>query len=300
MKAKVLLNPYANRWNAQSRLPQIVSALQENGLDFELTVSQSADDLREQARRAALDGFSPIIIGGGDGTLGTALNGLAAAWGDDAATWGPIGILPLGTANDLADNIGLPTDLDLAVQAIVSGTPRLLDVCRVNDRYFINNTALGLEARIAWRQNRMKWARGIWRYFAAALAEFVVFPSWVAEISWDDGQWQGPISLISIGNGRRTGGIYYTVPDADPFDGYLTFAVTRAASRLRMASLLRQVMEAERSYADAPEVFQHHTRFLRIDLNVPSPSHADGEIFTEAETHFEYQVLPGKLAVLMP
>lgn len=300
MTVKVLLNPCAGRSSAKNKWGQAAEALKRAGLNFEWVETTSAEDMREQARRAALDGYSPIVIAGGDGTIGNAVNGLVAAWGEDPAHWKPVGILPLGTANDLAANVGLPIDLEQATAVIAAGKTRRLDVICLNGRYFVNNAGIGMEATISWRQNRMTWAKGLWRYFAAALAEFFLYPQWQGHIRWDDGEWEGKISMLSLGNGRRTGGIYFTVPDADPFDGRLTFVLVNGTRRMRLLTLLRKSMDAERSYLGEPEIVQQHTRRLEIRLQQPSPAHADGEIFTESETHFTVEVLPGLLPLLMP
>ncbi len=300
MTALVLLNPYANRWQARKQWAHYAAALRAAGVAFRVVETQSAADLRQQAQRAAEGGFSPILIAGGDGTIGIALNGLVNAWGTDPAAWQPVGIIPLGTANDLVANLGLPVDPVAVAACVAGGVLRPLDVCRVNERFFINNAALGIEASIAWRQNRMTWAAGLWRYFAAAIAELMRRPAWQARLEWDDGHWEGEMIMLSVGNGRRTGGIYYTVPDADPWDGRLSFVWVRATHRRRLIALMQQLMDRERSYLDAPEVQQRHTTRLHVQLTPPSPAHADGEIFATAGHEFTYRVYPGLLPLLVP
>lgn len=300
MTAKVLLNPYARRWEARALWPQAETALRAAGIDFSVSESDSAEHLQALARRAVLDGFAPVIIAGGDGTLGTAMNGLLPACDELKTDCPDIGILPLGTANDLVDNLGLPKDIPAAVQVIARGKTRPMDVCRVNARYFINNTALGAEAAIAWRQNQMTWAKGIWRYLAAAVIELSRMPEWEAVLDWDDGHYEGKITLLSVGNGARTGGVYYTVPDADPFDGRLTFVHGYTSSRLRLIGLMRRLMDREKPYTLEPEIHQYHTTRLHARLKTPSPAHADGEIFAQAEKEFDYQVYPGKIRIFVP
>ena len=79
MTAKVILNPYSNRWNSQKRWPQAAAALKAAGVDFELAASQSKGQIVELAEQAARAGCSPIIVAGGDGSLGDAVNGLVRA-----------------------------------------------------------------------------------------------------------------------------------------------------------------------------------------------------------------------------
>src|SRR5512137_212209 len=104
MTAKIILNPYSNRWNAQKRWPEADAALKAAGVDFELVVSEHPRHVTELAEQAARQGFSPIVAAGGDGTIGETVNGLARAARDDKSLLGPFGVLPLGSANDLVDN----------------------------------------------------------------------------------------------------------------------------------------------------------------------------------------------------
>jgi diacylglycerol kinase (ATP) len=167
--AKVILNPYANRWKAKARWPEAEAALKSAGLDFEMVVSDGPGHIVELAEQAARQGFSPIIAAGGDGTIGEAVNGLALAAKSEADLLGPLGILPLGTANDLVYNLSLPLDLQATAQIIKAGNTKLMDIGKVNDRYFANNSAAGLEPYVTTRQVRITWISGILRYLVAAV-----------------------------------------------------------------------------------------------------------------------------------
>ncbi|HEY6073278.1 MAG TPA: acylglycerol kinase family protein, partial [Anaerolineales bacterium] len=128
MTAKVILNPYSNRWNSQTRWPQAEAALRDAGVDFELATSQRKGQVTELVVEAVRAGFSPIIVAGGDGTIGDAVNGLASAADADAQVLGPLGIMPLGSANDLVFSLGLPTDLAEAARVIARGNARNIDL----------------------------------------------------------------------------------------------------------------------------------------------------------------------------
>ena len=96
MPAKVILNPYANRWRAKARWPDAEAALKAAGIAFEMVVSERPHQVVELAEQAARQGFSPLIAAGGDGTIGEVLNGLARAAQSENDPLGPMGILPLG------------------------------------------------------------------------------------------------------------------------------------------------------------------------------------------------------------
>jgi len=296
MPAFIVLNPYANRWNAQKQRPQAEAALREAGVEFDIQESQSPGEAVEIARRAAVEGFSPIIAAGGDGTIGEVVNGLYKA--DDSSTLGPLGVLPLGTANDLVHNLGMPLDLPRAAASIANGQTRRIDVGRVNDWIFCNNSAIGLEPVVTLHNIRMKHTKGIVRYLLAALKAIAENHRWDMKIEWDEGVYEGPISLVSVGNCPLTGGMFRMAPDADPADGRLTFVRGFAPTRRRMLSLLPRTITG--SYIHQHGIDQHHTRSLRIQSLQPSPLQVDGELRTESGTHFEYDVLPARLDILVP
>lgn len=159
MTAKVILNPYSNRWNAEQRWPQAAEALRQAGVKFEVVVSKKQHQVIELAKQATLDGFSPIVAAGGDGTIGEVVHGIALATKNEKTLLGPMGIIPLGTANDLVHNLGLPVDLTDAAKVIAVGKTRRMDVCKVNDIFFANNSAIGLEPYITTIEKRIGWIK---------------------------------------------------------------------------------------------------------------------------------------------
>ena len=140
MTAKVILNPYSNRWNSKKRWPEAEAALKAAGVDFEVAVSQAKGQIVDLVEQAARQNCSPIVVAGGDGSLGDAVNGLARAAKSEDEPLGPFGIMPLGSANDLVYALGLPLDLNEAARVIARGKTRTMDMGIMNGRYFANNS----------------------------------------------------------------------------------------------------------------------------------------------------------------
>ena len=298
MTAKVVLNPYSNRWNSQARWPEAEAALKAAGVDFELVVSERKGHVTDLVAEAAQAGFSPIIVAGGDGTIGDAVNGLAQAAGSDSAELVPLGIIPLGSANDLIFNLGMSTDLNEAARAIAAGKTRSIDLCKCNDRYFANNSACGLEPYVTTKHERIHWIKGITRYLVAAVWAIMDKPEWQGEVRWDGGEFKGPLSLVSVGNGRRTGGFFMT-PHADPADGKLTLAFGYRATRLGLfGALPRAFNEGEKSYVYMDGMREINATRISIHLDHPSPAHTDGELFPAWIQDLEYSIQPGRLKIL--
>ena len=299
MTAKVILNPYSNRWNSQKRWPEAEAALKASGVDFTLAVSQKKGQLTELAEQAVLEKYAPIIVAGGDGSIGDAVNGLMRAARFSQGPLPPLAILPLGSANDLVFALGLPTDLQEAAQVIAAGRTRAMDLGRLNDHYFVNNSAAGLEPYVTIKHEKIRWIKGIARYLVAAVQAILDKPEWQGTVRWDGEQQRGSFSLISVGNGRRTGGFFMT-PHADPFDGKLTLAFGYRGTRLGLFQALpRAFNEDQGSYVEMEGMREVHASHISIHLDKPSPAHTDGELLPQWIQDFEYEILPGCLTIIV-
>jgi diacylglycerol kinase (ATP) len=300
MTAKVILNPYSNRWNSQKRWPDAESALKAAGVDFDLVISQKKGQIVELAEQAVYEKCSPIIAAGGDGSIGDAANGLMRAAQSTKGQLVPLGIMPTGSANDLVFALGLPTDLKEAAKVIAAGKTRAMDLGKLNDHYFVNNSAAGLEPYVTIKHEKIHWIKGIARYLVAAVQAILDKPEWQANVKWDDGEFNGKISLISIGNGRRTGGFFMT-PHADLFDGKLTLAFGYRGTRLGLFQALpRAFNEDKGSYVEMDGMQEVHATRISVHLDKPSPAHTDGELFPDWMQDFEYEILPKYLNIIVP
>jgi len=300
MTAKVILNPYSNRWNSQKRWPEVESALKAAGVDFDLVVSQKKGQIVELAEQAVREKFLPVIVAGGDGSLGDAANGIMRAAQPKNGQTVPLGIMPTGSANDLVYALGLPTDLNEAARVIAAGKTRAMDLGKLNDHYFVNNSAAGLEPYVTIKHEKIHWIKGMARYLVAAVQAIMDKPEWYGNVKWDGDEFNGKISLISIGNGRRTGGFFMT-PHADPFDGKLTLAFGYRGTRLGLFQALpRAFNEDKGNYVEMDGMREVHATRISIHLDKPSPAHTDGELLRAWIQDFEYEILPKCLNIIVP
>lgn len=298
MTAKVIFNPYAGRWLAREKLEVVKDALKQAGIEYELEMTESPGHGIELASRAVKDGHSPIISAGGDGSVNEVVNGMVDS--DENQTLVPLGIIPLGSANDLVDNLKLPRDIYQAARIIAAGRSRAMDLCQVNQRYFVNNAAIGLEPFITLIQQRFTRLKGNIRYLTATLMGILDNPQWNMDLEWAGGRYSGPATLVTVGNSPRTGGLFYMTPHADPFDGQLTFVYGYMATRIEILRLLPRTMKpAEGSYVEHPSIHEISTTWLNVRTSSPTPAHADGEIISESIQELEYRVYPGCFQLLM-
>ncbi len=310
MIAKIILNPYAGRWKGLQKRSEIENTLKSIGIDFELVLTEAPNHGTQLAYQAAKNGYSPIVAAGGDGSFSEVMNGIVSAALDTHTAPVPLGVLPLGTANDLMVNLGIPTTIPAAAEVIAAGNTRCIDLGEVTawdtagnnpkKRYFDNNSAIGLEPCITLIQQRISWLRGSLRYVVAALAGVVQNPQWNMHLQWEGGEYTGPATLVTAGNNPLTGGVFYMAPHADPYDGKLNCVYGFMASRLQILRLLPRTMKAGvGNYVEHPSIHEINVSWLKIHTDQPTPLHADGEIQYEATQDIEYRILPDYLPVLM-
>lgn len=312
MTAKVILNPYANRWKALKQREMVEDLLKKAGLSYELVTTEAPEHGTLLATEAALAGFSPVIAAGGDGTISEIVNGLvAAALQSGSPRPTPLGIIPLGSANDLVINLGLPTDLPSAIQVLTTGHTRQVDLGEVRakspdgkierQRYFDNNSAIGLEPYITLIQQRIPLLHGARRYLVATLIGVLQKPQWTMHLEWDSGEYHGLSILVTVGNNPLTGGLFYMTPHANPYDGKLSFVYGSMSTRRQALRLLPRTMKpGPGSYVEHPDIHEGEATWLRIRTDQPTPVHADGEILFDQSQEIEYRILPLYLPVLAP
>lgn len=299
MLAKIIYNPYSARWKALERRPEVEAALKEAGLAYDLTLTEAPGHAITLAAEAARSGYAAVVAAGGDGTINEVVNGLMQVV-DAGEEVPPFGFLPIGTANDFAANLELPIELPAMIRRILAGETRQVDLCQVNDRYFANNAGIGLEPYISVLQMQMTRLRGVVRYLAATLKGIAHNPQWQMSLEWDGGSYEGPVTLVSIGNGARTGGIFYTVPHANPFDGKLSFIYGYIPTRGKIMLALPKIMRPhEGNITEHPAIREVHAEWLNVRISPSSPSHADGEVFTTGIRELRFKVHPGKLKLSM-
>ena len=310
MTAKIVLNPYAGRWKGLQKRQEIEDVMKSIGMDFDLVVTVAPNHGIELAYQAVKDAFSPIISAGGDGSVSEVMNGIVSAAQDFQTAPTPMGVLPLGTANDLMVNLGLPTDILGAANIIAAGKTRRIDLGQViawdltgknkKIRYFDNNSAIGLEPNITLIQQRISWLRGSIRYIVATLIGVIKNPQWKMHLQWEGGEYNGPATLVTVGNNPLTGGVFYMAPHADPFDGKLDCVYGYIPSRIQILRVLPQKMKAGvGNYVEHESIHEINITWLKIHTDQPTPLHADGEIQFAATQDIEYRILPDYLPVLM-
>lgn len=240
--------------------------------------------------RAMRDRVGRVILGGGDGTLNAAASGLRD-------TGLPLGILPLGTANDLARTLDIPTDPEQAAAVIVGGHTARLDLGCVNGHPFFNVASIGLSVDITRRLTRvMKRRWGRFAYPIAAAAVIMTARRFSATLRHDGQETAIKPMQVAVGNGRFYGGGMVVAAGARIDDGLLDVYSLEPRARWRLLLMAREFRDGEHEHLD--EV--HTLRCRSIEIRTRRSRHvsADGEIVTKTPARFT--MLPGAVTVFVP
>lgn len=195
-QAVVMLNASAGRGCNAEFATKLVELFQAQGLTVNVTLSASALDLIETARRAITEGMTTVVVGGGDGTLSAVASALA---GTDTA----FGVLPLGTLNHFAKDLHIPLDLKRAIRTIAEGHTTWVDTGEINGRLFLNNSSLGLYPDTVRERERQqkRLGRGKWlAFFWAAVTALRRYPFLDLTIALDEQEFRRRTPFIFIGN----------------------------------------------------------------------------------------------------
>ncbi|UBF28077.1 lipid kinase [Kovacikia minuta CCNUW1] len=285
--ALLLVNRHARR--GKEALDEAIEQLKSSGFDLVEESTENADRIPDIIRQHA-DRVELVIIGGGDGTLNAATEGLID-------TRLPLGILPLGTANDLARTLGIPTALREACQVIAEGNLEAIDLGWVNGKHFFNVASLGLSVKITKQLSKdakRRW--GVLAYAITALKVLMGSVPFSAEIRVNGESRSVKTVQIAVGNGRYYGGGLTVAEDAAIDDQQLDLYSLEVDHWWQMIPLL----PAMRSGTHTSWSWVRSMRGQEIEIHTRRPYdiNTDGEITTKTPAHF--RVIPKAVSVLVP
>jgi len=291
MKTLVILNPNAGTADEVASFEATVQSLGDVAVS---TTAQAGDAVRF-AREGVAAGYGRIVAAGGDGTINEVVNGLAS---DFAAV--QFGIIPLGTGNDFARSINMPTDLDACLAVFASGQVRPIDVVRVSsdkDRYFINVSAGGFSGLVDEKlTDELKQTWGPLAYIRAASAALPDLSSYHTWLTFDDEERHEVATYnIVLANARYVAGGIPIAPQAVLDDGLLDVVIVPVASMLQIATLAPLIMLG--THLDSDLVQVRRARKVKVDSTPGMWFNVDGELVGNEPATFE--VLPRALKVIV-
>lgn len=271
----MLLNPHARL--AGAPLDGAMNIFERGGIEVTVERFGSAAEVSPDIIRRA-PGSDLVIVCGGDGTLNAAARGIME-------TGLPAGVLPMGTANDLARTLAIPLNLDGAAQVIVDGATRTIDVGDVNGHLFFNVASLGLAADLARRLTpvaKRRWGR--LAYAFAALQTLLFARRFSATIVTKQGEVRVKTLQIAVGNGRHYGGGTVIEASAAIDDAHLDLYSLELSNVWKLALMLRDFRRG--AHGLWSEVRTHRCTEFEIRTRRPRSINTDGDLVTFTPAYF--------------
>ena len=290
----LLVNPRSGGGFSDDDAKRLVELFRKAGAEPRLHLARSHDEMLGIARRL-VEGRAPLIIaGGGDGTVNALASVLA---GTDTA----LGVLPLGTLNHFARDLRIPLGLGAAVETVVKGVRKAVDVGEVNGRVFVNNSSIGLYPEIVRRREKQRRRLGRSKWHAMLWATHMVLrahPFLELALELDGVAQHRRTPFVFVGNNvYQMEGFYIGLRERLDC-GVLSVYVTQRHSRLRLVLLalralvgrLHQARDFEASTTRELRIESRHKRLLVA---------TDGEV-AALDLPLEYRIRPGALQVIAP
>lgn len=299
MQSMLIVNPTSGPWDVRRELPAVLNHLEDHGWRTTLHKTSRPGEATQLARQARKERIDAVFVAGGDGTINEVVNGLAES---------PValGVLPGGTGNVWAKELGLPTRSPLhwlplvdAVKSLVPGTQRRIDLGKANGRYFLQWAGLGLDAEVTYAmepRTRTQRHLGALTYVVAGLSAAASLVGTRTRILIDEERIYRRAILIVISNSQLYGGKVRIATDARLDDGLLDVDVFAGSG---FGSAIRTVLGVITGlHVRDPRHSLHRGCLIHVETDKPMPIHVDGEPF--GSTPLECMVVPQALSVLVP
>lgn len=287
----VVLNPTAGNGRGARARAHVIAGLRSAGLDVADLSGPDAAAATRNARQALPD-LDALVVVGGDGMTHLGANVVAG-------TGVPLGVVGIGSGNDIARDLGLPVRDPAAAVAVLAGALAghaghaavAVDAIAVTGsepttpaadgrRWSLGVVCGGVDAAVSDRAHSYRWPRGGARYVRGVLAELAAFSPYGYRLRLDGEEWAGTSALVAVANTPSFGGGMRIAPDADPHDGLLDVVTADGVGRAALLRLLPRVYSG--AHVADPRVRVRRARVVELapapDQGSPPPvAFADGE-----------------------
>ena len=282
-KVFLVINKFAgHRKKYSTAVYQVVSALQENGCEVEYSYTNHSGHATELALSAVNKGFELVVAVGGDGTMNEVAQGLFG-------TSTPMGIIPMGSGNGLARDLGVPVNIKKSARLLVEGSIKQIDVCRFNNQRFLCTSGIGFDAQVADKMAKAP-SRGFLRYIQLTIQESIAFKPFRIKMKANDIWIEKPVFLVTFANARQFGNNAFIAPKADISDGLMDVVVVNPFNKIWLPvfgvglflGIIPKLPFVEYHKTKQVELESADTPFFHFDgepgkLNIPAKISIDAE-----------------------
>ncbi len=288
-KYKLIANPAAGRGRSRRLIASIAEIFRKRNASFDLAFTQGPGDAARIARESQGE-FDAIVVIGGDGTINDVIPGMLFSSR-------PLGIIPAGSGNDFIKTLDIPDNPERAVDIILRGEARMIDVGKINDRFFANGVGIGFDAAV----NRASYAinhskRGLLLYICAFARTVGRFDPVRLTISLNGSTSVQDTFMLTVGNGTTVGGGFKLTPYAKIDDALLDVTIVRPLSLPVLFWHLPKIFTG--TIDKVRYAALHRTDRLIVEADIPVPVHFDGEIYSGNRNRLEIEIVPQALTVI--
>jgi YegS/Rv2252/BmrU family lipid kinase len=304
VKAAFIVNPASANGSTGKRWPAIWERISARGPEHSALLTARPGHATDLAAGALAAGVDTVVAVGGDGTLSEVANGFFA--GAERYPQAALGLLPFGTGGDFRRTLGIPMDLDTAIESINARRLRSIDVGRIEMqgldggplvRHFINIADAGIGGVVVERVNRTsKLFGGKASFMYASIATLLSYRPQEVAVNTAERSWSGRAQNVVVANGQYFGGSMHVAPAAEPDDGQFEVIVFGDIARFEAIRSINDIYKAD--HLKNPKV----TGWRSGRVEVTSPERVlidvDGEMCGTLPAVFT--VLPRAMSVVVP
>ncbi len=284
----ILLNPTSGKGRSLDAFEQLEKILIKRNVEYVVHRTEYHGHAIELARELSLQPDIKLIAMGGDGTFNEVLNGIECF---ENIT---LGLIPCGTGNDFSASSGHPSDIEKAVDIILSGNTTYVDYIQMADNRCINVVGAGVDVDVLLNLAKIKHFKGKIRYYASLLYTLFHLRFHKLRLTIDDGESvDKDVFIIGNGNGKFIGGGMPICPNAAIDDGKLSVVVINRVKKSKVIGVLLSFLKGKHIYKKYTEVFE--AKKVKLEVLDDTQFEADGEIF--GAPSIECEVVSNRLKV---
>jgi diacylglycerol kinase (ATP) len=293
LRVLIIYNPNAGQSpNLKNTLDRVANLWRDRGWQVQIAATTAPGDATSKAKIATQSGYHAVVAAGGDGTVNEVMNGLI---GTETA----LGVLPLGTVNIWAREMGLSMDLLKAAESVSKSALTKIDVGMAGDRYFLLMAGIGFDAAVtATIRSEEKKLLGAIAYIKQAIQIAWNFRGVRLKLRIDGKRVRGKILMVIIGNSQLYGGVVKFTAHATIDDGLLDICVIKGQGMLSAPRRLISIFARHYNRDPLVQYYQGRQIEIRGQRGKALPVQVDGDYL--GKTPMNFRVVPNSLWIMVP
>ena len=264
----LIINKFAGHGiKRESAINKAILWLQQNAGTVKFKYTEYPGHATEMAIQAVSSGFDIVVAVGGDGTVNEVAQGLIG-------TIATMGIIPVGSGNGLARELGIPMNIFKSARTLIEGKVQQIDVCRINNQRFLCTSGIGFDAQVADKMSKAT-SRGFWRYIQLTIQESIAFKPFKIKMKVGDEVIEKPVFLVTFANAPQFGNNARIAPNASMTDGLIDIVVVNPFYKIWLP--LFGIGLFTRLIPKFPFVDTYRATQIELELTGTNIYHFDGE-----------------------